>query len=78
MRPDIDQIEEVDIYGEDDDFVLFNTQSEKIEHEIVKIGQPWNRPIDLMDATADEKIKKQGEEARRLQQLREALAKLQK
>lgn len=71
----IDQIEEVDTRGEDDDYFYTESTKERMEHEIIKLGQPWNIPVDILDPTSDEQIKKHGEEAIRLQQLREALKK---
>ena len=72
----VDQVEEVDTRGEDDDYFYSNSSEERIKHEIIKLGQPWNKSIDINDPQATEKIRKQGEDARRIQQLREALAKM--
>lgn len=74
----LNQVEEVDIYGEDEEYFYSESMEEKIKHEIVKIGQPWNMPVDIIQPDSDEKIIKQGQEARRLQQLRESLARMVK
>lgn len=74
----ISQVEEVDIYGEDEEYFYSESMEEKIKHEIVKIGQPWNVPVDILDPECDEKIKKHGEEARRLEELRESLSRMVK
>lgn len=69
----IDQVEEVDTRGEDDDYFYANSTEERIKHEITKLGQPWTKAVDINDPQATDKIKKQGQDARRIQQLREAL-----
>lgn len=74
----LNQVEEVDIYGEDEEYFYSESMEEKIKHEIVKIGQPWNVAIDINDPEFDLKNRKHGEEARRLEELRESLSRMVK
>ena len=71
-------IEEVDTRGEDDDYIYYETMEQKLEQEAAKLGQPWNRPVNISDPKADEKIAKAGEDARKLEAIRTRLAEIRK
>lgn len=64
-------MDEMDWYTEDEDFVAYESLTKKYQAEIIKIGKPWNRSIQT-----SEQARKAGEDARRLEVLREALERI--